>query len=156
MEIVNHYVVHQGFPDSSVGKESACNARDPGSIPGLGISTGKGISYPLQYTWASLVAQLVTESICNAGDLCWISRLGRFPGEGNSYPHQNSMDRVAWQAPVQRVPQSWTPLSDVQEKKIYQYWVFQSMNAIFLRLFRSSIFFFKYLIILSVGGLPSG
>ena len=59
MEIVNHYVVHQGFPDSSVGKESACNARDPGSIPGLGISTGKGISYPLQYTWAFLVAQLV-------------------------------------------------------------------------------------------------
>ena len=59
MEIMNHYVVHQGFPDSSVGKESACNARDPSSIPGLGRSTGKGISYPLQYTWASLVAQLV-------------------------------------------------------------------------------------------------
>ena len=48
-----------GFPDSSVGKESACNAGDPSSIPGLGISTGKGIGYPLQYSWASLVAQLV-------------------------------------------------------------------------------------------------
>ena len=46
-------------PDSSVGKESTCNAGDPGSIPGLGRSGGKGIGYPLQYSWASLVAQLV-------------------------------------------------------------------------------------------------
>ena len=48
-----------GFPDSSVGKESACNAGDPGLIPGLGRSAGEGIGYPLQYSWASLVAQLV-------------------------------------------------------------------------------------------------
>ena len=48
-----------GFPDSSVGKESAHNAGDPGSIPGSGRSTGEGIGYPLQYSWASLVAQLV-------------------------------------------------------------------------------------------------
>ena len=48
-----------GFPDSSVGKESACNARDSGSIPGLGRSTGEGIGYSLQYSWASLVAQMV-------------------------------------------------------------------------------------------------
>ena len=46
------------FPDSSVGKESACNAGDPSSIPGLGRSTGEGIGYPLQYSWTSLVAQL--------------------------------------------------------------------------------------------------
>ena len=46
------------FPDSSVGKESACNAGDPSSIPGLGRSAGEGIGYPLQYSWASLVAQL--------------------------------------------------------------------------------------------------
>ena len=39
-----------GFPDSSVGKESACDAGDPGSIPGLGRSTGEGIGYPLQYS----------------------------------------------------------------------------------------------------------
>ena len=44
---------------SSVGKESACHARKPGSIPGSGRSAGEGISYPLQYSWASLVAQLV-------------------------------------------------------------------------------------------------
>ena len=48
-----------GFPDSSVGKESACNAGDPGSIPGLGRPPGEGIGYPLQYSWASLVTQLV-------------------------------------------------------------------------------------------------
>ena len=51
-----------GFPDSSVGKESACNAGDPSSIPGLGRSAGEGIGYPLQYSWASLVAQLVKNS----------------------------------------------------------------------------------------------
>ena len=48
-----------GFPDSSAGKESAYNAGDPGLIPGLGRSPGEGIGYPLQYFWASLVAQLV-------------------------------------------------------------------------------------------------
>ena len=47
------------FPHSLVGKESACNAGNPGSIPGMGRSAGEGISYPLQYSWASLVAQLV-------------------------------------------------------------------------------------------------
>ena len=49
----------KGFPDSSVGKESTCNAGDLGSMPGLERSTGEGIGYPLQYSWASLVAQLV-------------------------------------------------------------------------------------------------
>ena len=49
----------EGFPDSSAGKESACNAGDPGSISGLGRSSGEGIGYPLQYSWAFLVAQLV-------------------------------------------------------------------------------------------------
>jgi len=51
--------VKWGFPDSSVGKESACNAGDPSSIPGSGRSPGEGIGYLLQCSWASLVAQLV-------------------------------------------------------------------------------------------------
>ena len=55
--IPSHF--QNGFPDSSVGKESACNAGDLGSIPGLGRSPGERIGYPLQYSWASLVAQLV-------------------------------------------------------------------------------------------------
>ena len=48
-----------GFADSSVGKESTCNEGDSSSIPGSGRSAGEGIGYPLQYSWASLVAQLV-------------------------------------------------------------------------------------------------
>ena len=48
-----------GFSDNSVGKESAGNAEDPSSIHGSGRSTGEGIGYPPQYSWASLVAQLV-------------------------------------------------------------------------------------------------
>ena len=54
-----------GFPGSSAGKKkkkkknSTCNAGDPGSISGSGRSPGKGIGYPLQYSWASFVAQLV-------------------------------------------------------------------------------------------------
>ena len=44
---------------SSVGKECTCSAGDPGSIPGLGRFAGEGIGYPLQYSWVSLVAQLV-------------------------------------------------------------------------------------------------
>ena len=51
--------MNRGFTDSSVGKESACNAGDPGLNPELGRSTGEGIGYPLQYSWASLVAQMV-------------------------------------------------------------------------------------------------
>ena len=55
----NVSILKVGFPDSSVGKESTCNAGDPGSIPGSGKSSGEGIGYPLQCFWASLVAQLV-------------------------------------------------------------------------------------------------
>ena len=83
-----------GFPDSSVGKESACNAGDPGSIPGLGRSTGEGIDYPLQYSWTSLVAQLVKN--LPAMPETWVRSLGLIPGlgrsigEGNGYPLQYS------------------------------------------------------------------
>ena len=47
------------FPDSSGSKEFAGNAGDPSSIPGSGKSAGEGTGYPLQYSWASHVAQLV-------------------------------------------------------------------------------------------------
>ena len=63
-----------GFPGSSVGKESACSAVDPGSIPGLGRSAREGTGYPLQYSWPSLVAQLVK----NLPAMCetWVRSLG--------------------------------------------------------------------------------
>ena len=48
-----------GFPSSSAGKESACNAGNPSWIPELGRSPGERTGYPLQYSWAFLVAQMV-------------------------------------------------------------------------------------------------
>ena len=68
--------------------ESACDAGDPGSIPGSGRSTGEGKGYPLQYSWPSLVAQ--QESVCSVGDLGSISGLEKSPGEGKVYPLQCS------------------------------------------------------------------
>ena len=63
-----------GFPGGSVGKESTCNAGDPGSIPGSGRSPGEGIGYPLQYPWASLVAQTVKNP--PAVQETWVQSLG--------------------------------------------------------------------------------
>ena len=80
----------QGFPESSVGKESACNAGDPGLFPGLGRSAGEGIDYLLHYSWASLVAQPVKNLPAMGGDLDSISGLGKSPGERKGYPLQYS------------------------------------------------------------------
>jgi len=55
----NSFIIYWGFPGSSAGKESTCNAGDPSLIPESGRSLGEGIGYPLQYSWASLVVQLV-------------------------------------------------------------------------------------------------
>ena len=63
-----------GFPDISVGKEYACNAGDPGSIPGSGRSAGERISYLLQYFWVSLVVQLVKNLL--AVPETWVLSLG--------------------------------------------------------------------------------
>ena len=52
-------ILLRSCPHNSVGKESACNAGDAGSIPGSGRLAGEWIGYPLQYSWASLVAQPV-------------------------------------------------------------------------------------------------
>ena len=79
-----------GFPGSSPGRESLCNAGDPGLLPGSGRCAGEGMGYPLQYSWASLVAQLIRESACNEGDLALIPELRRSPGEGNGSPTQDS------------------------------------------------------------------
>ena len=49
----------KGFPGRRAGKESTCNAGEPGLIPELGRSPGEGISYPLQYSWASLAAHMI-------------------------------------------------------------------------------------------------
>ena len=66
--------IQKGFPGSSAGKESACNAGDTSSIAGLGRSGVEGIGYPLQYSWASLVAQLVENLF--AMQETWVQSLG--------------------------------------------------------------------------------
>ena len=78
-QILRAVVVVVGFSESSVGKESACNAGDSGSIPGSGRSPGEGIGYPLENSRASLVAQLVKNPPAMLGDLGSIPGLGRSP-----------------------------------------------------------------------------
>ena len=83
------------FPDSSVGKESACNAEDPGLIPGSGRSAGEGIGYPLQYSWTSLVAQLVKNP--PAMKETWVQFLGwKDPLEKGKATHYSIL---AWRIP---------------------------------------------------------
>ena len=66
------------FHGSSTGEESSFNAGDPGLFPGSGRSAGEGISYPLLYSWAFLVVQLV-KNLVAMWDLGLIPGLGRYP-----------------------------------------------------------------------------
>ena len=85
----------RGFPHSSVGKESACNAGDPGSIPGPGKYAGEGIGYSLQYSWASLVTQLVKN--LPAMKETWVRSLGwEDPLEKGKAIHSSTL---AWRIP---------------------------------------------------------
>ena len=80
---------------SSVGKEPAGIAGDPGSIPGSGRSPGGGIGYPLQYSWASFVAQLVKNS--PAMRETWVRSLGwEDPLEKEKATHSSIQ---AWRIP---------------------------------------------------------
>ena len=83
------------FTHSSVGKASTCNPGDPGWFPGLGRSPGEGIDYPLQYSWASLVAQLVKTS--PAMWETWVGSLGwEDPLEKGKTTHSSIL---AWRIP---------------------------------------------------------
>ena len=86
----------QGFLHSSVGKESACNAGDPGSIPGSGGFAGEGIGYPLQYSWVSLVAQLVKNLPVMRET--WVQSLGwEDPLEKGTATHSSILAwRISW------------------------------------------------------------
>ena len=74
-----------GFPDSSVGKESTCNAGDPSLIPGLGRSAGEGVGYPLQHSWASLVAHLV-KNLLQCGRPGFSPWVGKIPWRRERLP----------------------------------------------------------------------
>ena len=86
---------------SSVGKESTCNAGDPGLIPGSGRFPGEGIGYPLQYSWASLVTQLVKNPL--AMRVTWVRSLGWKDPLRKGKATRSSI--LAW-----RIPQTEQPM----------------------------------------------
>ena len=107
---LNHYTVDlvnkEPLEQSSVGKESACNAGDPSSVPGSGRSPAEGIGYPLQYSWASLVAQLVKN--LPAMQETWVQSLDREdPLEKGKATHSSIL---AWRIP-------WTIQSTVSKSQ---------------------------------------
>ena len=89
----------QLFPSILAGKESTCNAGDPNLIPGWGRCPGEEIGYPLQYSRASLVAQLVKNPPAMRENLGLILGLGRCPGGG----HGNPLLYSCWRIPMDRV-----------------------------------------------------
>ena len=104
----------KGFPGSLASKESTCNAGDPDSILGSGRFPGEGIGYPLQYSWASLMAQTVKNP--SAMQKTWVCSLGWEDSlkEGMS-THSSVLawkKRGAWRAAVPQVIKSLTQLSD--------------------------------------------
>jgi len=108
---------HYGFPGSSACKESTCNAGDSSSVLGSGRSPREGTGYPLQYSWASLVAQLVKN--LPAMRETWVLSQGwKIPLEEVNATHSSilawriRMDRGAWQATLLGVTKSHTWLSD--------------------------------------------
>ena len=117
-----------GFPVSSAGKESTCNAGDPGLIPGLGRPPGEGIGYSLQYSWASLVAQMVKNLLAMQENWVW-SLSWEDPLEDSIATHSSILvwripvDRGAWQAAVHGVTKSQTWLSDWTDGAVYVFWL---------------------------------
>ena len=100
-----------GFRDSSVGKESAYNPGDPSLIPGLGKPGGEGIDYSLQYSWASLVAQLAKNP--PAMWETWVRSLGwKDPLEKGTAPVFWPGEFHGLYCIVHGVTESWTRLSD--------------------------------------------
>ena len=95
---LSYYLRTQDCPNSSVGKESACSEGDPSSIPGSGRSAGEGIGCSLQYSWASLVAQLVKN--LPAMRETWVQSLGweePSPVLGRKASHSSILEwRIAW------------------------------------------------------------
>ena len=95
-----YYTSTSAFPRSLAGKESTCNAGDSGSIPGSGRSPGEGIGYPLQYSWASLLAQTVKNP--PAMWETWVRSLGwEDPLEEDMAIHSSIL---AWRIPTAENP----------------------------------------------------
>ena len=122
-----------GFPGGSAGKESACNAGGPSSIPGSGRSAGEGTGCPLQYSWASLGAQMV-KNLCAMREL-WVRSLGwEDPLEEDMATHSSILawripvDRGAWWAAVHGVAESRTRLSDQAQHRTHGWFILYSRS----------------------------
>ena len=101
-----------GLPCSSAGKESAFNAGDLDSIPGLGRSPGEEIGYPPVFLGFAGGSD-DKESACNAGDLGWEDLQEEGMATHSSIlGWRIPMDRGARWATVHRVTKSWTRLSE--------------------------------------------
>ena len=103
----------RGFPGSSASKESTYKSGDSGVIPGLERSPGEGISYPLQFSWASLVAQFIKNLPAVwetwVQSLSWEDPLEKgMATSSNILAWKIPMDRGAWQAAVYGVANSRT------------------------------------------------
>ena len=131
------------FPGSSAGKESS--EGDSGSIIRSGRSSGKGIGYPHQYSWASLVAQVIKNLPAMGGDLGLIPGLGRCPGgrHGNQLQYsclENPHDRGVWQATVRRIVKSQTRLSDwAHSTASFIYLFFSNVPDTWLNIYKDDI-----------------
>ena len=102
----------RGFSGSSVGIESTCNAGDPSSIHGSGRFAGEGLGYPVQYSWASLVTQLVKNP--HAMQETWIRSLGwKEPLEKGKATHSSIL---AW-----RIPWTCKVLDTTEQLSLYTF-----------------------------------
>ena len=101
--LLNYILVRPGFPHSSVGKESTCNAGDPSSIPGSGRPNGEGIGYSLQNSWASLVVQLV-KNLAAMWKIWVYSWVGKIPWRRERLPTP-----VFWPGEFHGIYSPWGP-----------------------------------------------
>ena len=122
-----------GLPASSVGKESTCNAGDPSLIPGSGNSAAEGIGYPLQYSWAFLVAQTIKNP--PAVQETWVWSLGwadplveGMANHSSIFTWRFPMDRRAWWVTVRGVTKSQTQLRMHKSKRKIPYDIIYMWN----------------------------
>ena len=119
------------IPDSSVGEESNCIARNPRLMSGLGRSPGEGIGYPLQYSWPSLVAQLVKNP--PAMRETWVWSLG-WEGslEKENATHSNILGwRIPWNPWGRKElgTTEWLSLHNIRENRVKVY--MESLHTMF-------------------------
>ena len=125
-------VCTMGFPQSSDGKESTCDEEGPGSIPGWGRSTGERKGYPLQYSWASLVVQLIKNP--PATWETWLRSLGweNLLEKGKATHSSILAWRIPWIKSMgsQRVGHDWATFTFTIDRVSARVWHSQSLRLV--------------------------